>query len=101
MSRPGLGEPILRVDDEVNLPDYILVVWRYRWVVFGVVLVALVLTFVLTLMTPRVHESSAALIAPKEGSGASLLGGLAAASGLVPPVAVPSIPSAAPNRGPV
>ena len=98
MSRPGLGEPILRVDDEVNLPDYILVVWRYRWVVFAVVVVALVLTFVLTLMTPRVYESSAALIAPKEGSGASLLGGLAAASGLFPHVPVPSIPSLTPNR---
>jgi uncharacterized protein involved in exopolysaccharide biosynthesis len=86
-----------RIDDRVSLGDYLRVVWRRRWTVFTVVAILLAVTFVWTLRTPRIYESTAALIAPKEGSG--LLGGLAVASGMLPQqMPGPSVPSLTPNR---
>src|SRR5262245_6921308 len=91
--------PATRLEDGVSLSDYLSVVWRRRWVVVAVVSVLRVVTFVWTLRTPRVYESTAAVIAPKEGSGSGLLGGLALATGMVPQqLPGPSLLSLTPNR---
>jgi uncharacterized protein involved in exopolysaccharide biosynthesis len=85
-------------DDAVTVADYALVVWRQRWMVLALCTTVLLATLVITLMSPRIYESSASVIAPKEGSGSNLLGGLAAATGLVQQLPGLSLPSLTPNR---
>lgn len=84
-------------DDEVNLVDYAVVVWRHRWLIVGLCLVAVLTTFGITITTPKVYESTATLLVPKEGGAGGLLGGLAA-SGLLQQVPGLSVPSLTPNR---
>jgi uncharacterized protein involved in exopolysaccharide biosynthesis len=85
-------------DDAVTVADYAFVVWRQRWMVLALCTSVLFATLVITLMSPRIYESSASVIAPKEGSGSNLLGGLAAATGLVQQLPGLSLPSLTPNR---
>jgi len=91
-------DPNARVDDEATVADYVRVVWRQRWMVFALCASVLLATLVVSLMAPRIYESSASVIAPKEGSGSSLLGGLAAATGLMQQLYGVSLPSLTPNR---
>jgi tyrosine-protein kinase Etk/Wzc len=97
----SLREPsgLSRVEeDEVNLVDYAAVVWRHRWLIGGLCLIALVATLVVSISMPKVYESTATVLAPKEGAGSGLLGGLAAASGLLQQVPGLSMPSLTSNR---
>ncbi len=82
---------------EVTLVDSALIVWRYRWLIAGLCVVAVIVTFVLTIMSAKVYESTATLLAPKEGPGSGLLGGLAV-SGLLQQVPGLSVPSPTANR---
>src|SRR5439155_7820267 len=66
--------------------------------VFALCASVLLATLVVSLMAPRIYESSASVIATKEGSGSSLLGGLAAATGLMQQLYGVSLPSLTPNR---
>lgn len=87
-------------DDELTLLDLASMVWRRRRLVFVVCAAAGILTFGMSKLMPKVYESTATLVAPKEGSGSSLLSGIAA-SGLiqqVPGLSIPSLPSFTPNR---
>lgn len=84
-------------DDEVDLLDYAAVIWRRRWMVAGLCVVALAATFAWTRLSAKIYESTATVIAPKEGGGGGLLGSLAA-SGLLQQVPGLSIPSLTPNR---
>src|SRR5437879_4647665 len=93
-----LVDPNARVDDEATVADYVRVVWRQRWMVFALCASVLLATLVVSLMAPRIFESSASVIAPKEGSASSLLGGLAAATGLMQQLYGVSLPSLTPNR---
>lgn len=96
----SLREPsgLPRVDeDEVNLVDYAVVVWRHRWLISGLCLVAVVATFAWTIIQPKIYESTATLLAAKEGTASGLLGGLAA-SGILQQVPGLSVPSLTPNR---
>lgn len=85
------------VDDEVNLLEYALVVWRHRWLILALCLAALLATFGYTVTRPKIYVATATLMAPKEGGGSGLLGGLAA-SGLLQQVPGISMPSLTPNR---
>ena len=85
--------------DEINLLDYLAVVWRFRWLVAGLVLVTLVVTFVVTQRLPRMYESRATLLAPKEGRGVAGLLGFAGAEGVGAVLQQGlGIPSITPNR---
>ena len=89
-----------RRDDELTLFDLALMVWRRRWVIVALCAVSTTLTFGVSKLMPKVYESTATLVAPREGSGSNVLGGLAA-SGLiqqVPGLAIASLPSFTPNR---
>jgi tyrosine-protein kinase Etk/Wzc len=87
-------------EDEISLLDYAAVVWR-RWpMIGGLCLVVLLATIVGTIVQPRVYESTAALLTPREGPASGLLGGIVG-SGLIqqiPGTLLPSTPSLAPNR---
>jgi uncharacterized protein involved in exopolysaccharide biosynthesis len=86
-----------RAVDETTVADYALVVWRQRWLVCGLFAVAFLATLLATLISPRVYESTASVIAPKEGT-SGVLGALPAALGLVQQLPSASWPSLTPNR---
>lgn len=82
--------------DELTLLDYVATVWRHRWLVGAVCAVTVLATFVVTIRMPKIYESTATMLAPKEAvGGLSLLSGLAAMSGLQLPGMAGS---ASPNR---
>jgi tyrosine-protein kinase Etk/Wzc len=84
---------------EMTFGELTLMVWRQRWVVIALCVVASVGTYGVSRLLPRWYESTATLVTPKEGSG-GVLGGLLA-SGMLqqnPGVAMPTVPSFTPNR---
>src|SRR5574341_92809 len=84
-------------DPDVSLFSYAAVVWRHSWLIVGCCVLALLMAYGVTITTPKVYESTATLLVPKEGAGgAGLLGGLAA-SGLLQVPGI-SVPSFTPNR---
>lgn len=87
-------------EDELNLLEYGMTLWRHRGVIIGFCLVVIISALVTMLSMPKTYESTVALLAPKETAGGSLLGGLAG-SGLLPVPGLSvglSIPSLTPNR---
>jgi len=90
----------VRRDDELSLLDMAYMVWR-RWrLVVAVCAVAAIVTFAVSKLMPKFYESTATVVAPKEGSGNSLLSGLAAYGLIqqVPGLSIPTLPSFTPNR---
>jgi uncharacterized protein involved in exopolysaccharide biosynthesis len=84
---------------EVTFGDLTAMVWRQRWVVIALCVVASVGTYGVSRLLPKWYESTATVVTPKEGSG-GVLGGLLA-SGMLqqnPGVAMPTLPSFTPNR---
>ena len=69
--------------DEPTLLDYVARVWRRRWLVGGLCVATVLVTFVVTIRMPKIYESTAAMLAPKEASSTlGVLGSLAGMSGL-------------------
>ncbi len=65
----------LAVDDEIDLIDYLRVVWRYRWMILALCLIAMSLTVVTSLRKPRQYQSAVTIVPPldilqKESGGA-------------------------------
>lgn len=77
MSAPhGAGD-----EQEIDLIDYVLVIWRHRWMIAILTVVAMAVTVVLMLRTPRRYQSSATIVPPveilqKEAGAAGGLGAL-------------------------
>lgn len=84
-------------DDEINLLDYWRVIWKYKWFIGGLCSVSVIAAFVFSLLSPKIYESTATMLVPKEGGGGNLLSALAA-SGLGQQISGVSIPSLTPNR---
>jgi uncharacterized protein involved in exopolysaccharide biosynthesis len=66
-SQPKSQQPAsvkLAVDDEVDLLDYLRVVWRYRWMILVLCVVAMGLTVALSLRKPRQYESAVTIVPP-------------------------------------
>ena len=80
------------------MSDYARVVWRQHRLVLAALVLALLVAFAMTIVTPKRYEAVATLITPRENASASLLSGLAAASGILQqaPATLPS--SMMPNR---
>src|SRR5206468_3781106 len=66
-------------DNEVNVFDHALVLWRHRWLIVALCMATAIATFGYTVTRPKVYEATATVIAPKEGGGSGLLGGLVTA----------------------
>src|SRR2546428_3025499 len=84
------------VPREVSVLDYLIRVWRGRWIVLSVCGIGLAIALVITLTTPKVNESTATLITPKEGGNVGILG--LGATGLLQQIPGLSLPSLTPNR---
>lgn len=84
-------------EDGIRFVDYVLLVWRYKWLVFGICVISSLTTFVVTLRMPKVYVSATTLLTPREGGGGNLLSGLASA-GVLQQIPGLSVPSLTPNR---
>jgi len=85
--------------DELSLLDLARMIWRRRWLVVTLCVAAGALTFGVSKLMPKMYESNATVVAPKEGAATGIAG--LAASGLlqqVPGLTLPSLPSFTPNR---
>ena len=93
----GTGEAVRAGGDEATLLDYGGVVWRYKWLILAVCIVAGLGTLVVTLRTPKVYESTVTLLTPKEGGAGGVFSTIAA-SGILQQLPGLSLPSLTPNR---
>src|SRR3989442_11951949 len=84
--------------DEVDVLDYLAVLWGYRGLIVGILTTVIGATFVFTVTTPKRYESTATLVAPKESPAATGFLGSLAASGLTRSVPGLANFSASPNR---
>jgi capsule polysaccharide export protein KpsE/RkpR len=80
---------------DISIVDHLMAVWRRRWLVIGVFVLAVVAAVVYSLVAPKVYESTVALLSPKESSGSGVLSGLVA-SGVAPALGL-SMPSTSSN----
>ena len=71
-------------DDEVNLLDYCRVIWKRRWLIGGLFTASVLTTMAVSLLMPKIYESTASLLPSldsKDGGGLAALGTLLAATG--------------------
>jgi uncharacterized protein involved in exopolysaccharide biosynthesis len=54
----------LTVNDEIDLLDYLRVIWRYRWMILALCIVAMSLTVVTSLRKPRQFQSAVTIVPP-------------------------------------
>ena len=83
-------------EDESNLVDGVLILWRNRWLIGGVFFVAVLTTLIVTIRMPKVFMSTTTLLIPREGASGGILSGLGA-SGLLQQLPGMSLPSLTPN----
>ncbi len=94
--RHSSSDPPKIEEEEITLREYVAFLTR-RWrLIIGLFSFAIAAVSVITMTSVKIYESTATLLAPKEG-GASLLGGFATA-GLLQQMPGLSVPSLAPNR---
>src|SRR5438128_3159054 len=87
-------------EQQEGLMTYVFVIWRYRGFIALLLVTALIATLGVTKLMPKYYQSTAALVAPKESVGGTLLGGLGglASVGAIQPMSGLSLPSLNPNR---
>lgn len=68
-------------DDEVNLLDYWRVLWKRRWVIGGLCLSAVSAALVVSLLLPKIYESTATLLPSLDSKDGGGLGALLSAAG--------------------
>jgi tyrosine-protein kinase Etk/Wzc len=98
LTRDVRGAERMAGDGEGSIVDYASTVWRRRWMIATLGVVALVIAFVISMLLPKTYDSVATVLAPKEGAASGLLPGLTASSGLLQQVVGLSLPSLTPNR---
>jgi tyrosine-protein kinase Etk/Wzc len=86
-------------DDELTLLDYWRIVRKRLWLIFGLCCVAVLAAMIHSLLSPKIYQSTAVILAPDERSGRGLgLGSALAASQLMPMSSAFSLPSLTPQR---
>jgi uncharacterized protein involved in exopolysaccharide biosynthesis len=68
----------LAVDDEIDLLDYLRVVWRYRWMIAILCFVAMSLAVVVSLLKPRQYQAAVTVVPPLDILQKESAGGLGA-----------------------
>jgi len=84
-------------DDEINLLDYWRVIWKCKWLIGILCSTSVVAAMILGLLSPKIYESRATILIPKESGGSGFLSALGA-SGIAQQIAGVSLPSLTPNR---
>ncbi len=76
--QPGpAGRP---VDDEIDLLDYLRVIWRYRWMILVLCLMAMSGSVVYSLLKPREYQAAVTVVPPLDILQKEAAGGLGALS---------------------
>ncbi len=65
-------------DDEIDLLDYLRVIWRYCWMIVVLCFVAMSLTVVVSLLKPRQYQSTVTIVPPLDILQKESAGGLGA-----------------------
>ena len=78
-------------DDEIDLRELFLVLWRGKWWIVGTTFIAAVISVAVALWLPNIYRSEALVAADQEGGGG--LAGLAAQYGALASLAGISLPS--------
>jgi len=84
-------------EDEINLLDYGRVIWKYKWLIGVLCSTSVIVAMIFGLLAPKIYESTATILIPKEGGGGGLLSALGA-GGIAQQIAGISVPSLTPNR---
>ena len=90
MEEQGIYRPA--DEDEINLLDYWRVIWKHKWLIGALCSVSVIAALVFSLLSPKIYESTATILTPREGGGGNLLSALGA-TGLAQQVAGISFPS--------
>jgi uncharacterized protein involved in exopolysaccharide biosynthesis len=71
-------------EDEINLLDYVIVLLKYKWLIFGIVFVTGLSAVIITLMMPNIYRSEATIIPRQQEKSAtsSAISALGAFSGM-------------------
>lgn len=71
-------------DDEINLLDYVIVLLKHKWLIFGIVFATGLAALVISLMLPNIYRSEATIIPRQQEKSAtsSALSALGALSGM-------------------
>jgi uncharacterized protein involved in exopolysaccharide biosynthesis len=71
-------------EDEINLLDYVIVLLKYKWLIFGIVFVTGIAAVIISLMLPNIYRSEATIIPRQQEKSAtsSALSALGALSGM-------------------
>lgn len=78
---PTPGSPTPFPDDEVNLLDYWRVIWKRRWLIGWLFAASILAASVVSLLLPKIFESTATLLPSLDSKDGGGLGALLAASG--------------------
>src|SRR3989442_354986 len=92
------GPAAFGAEGPITAPDYARVIWKYRWFILGLCLVAVLTTGILTLQSSKIYQAKATLLVPKEGGSGGLIGTLATSGLLLQQLPGLSAPSLTPNR---
>ncbi len=81
MNQTNQTNQINQTDDEVNLLDYWRVLWKRRWVIVGLCVSAVSAALVVSLLLPKIYESTATLLPSLDSKDGGGLGALLSAAG--------------------
>jgi len=85
-------------EDEINLLDYWRVIWKYKWFIGVLSSTSVVVAMVFGLLSPKIFESKATILIPKESGGRGSLLSVLGATGIAQQMTGISLPSLTPNR---
>jgi tyrosine-protein kinase Etk/Wzc len=58
------------VDDrEITFTDFLPGLWRYKWLIAGLVIVSVAVAWAVTVRQPRIYDATTTLLIPKDGAG--------------------------------
>jgi len=84
-------------EDEINLLDYWWVIWKYKWLIGVLCSISVIVAMIFGLLAPKIYESTATILIPKEGGRGGLIAALGA-GGIAQQMTGMSLPSLTPNR---
>ncbi|MEK7274114.1 MAG: Wzz/FepE/Etk N-terminal domain-containing protein, partial [Candidatus Desantisbacteria bacterium] len=64
------------MDEEINLLDYLRVINRYRALIITLCVMSVLLTMIVSLLMPKIYESTVVILSSQEGSGGGSLASL-------------------------
>src|SRR5262245_45375776 len=89
----------LESSDAVPVVSFMVVLWRRRRLIALIAIITVLGAGLWAVTAPKMYESTATLVAPKESTGSGMFGGLVVASGLLQQVpGMLSLPSLTSNR---